>query len=247
MKKLLLLLLPVSLWGQSPDCSLPLNIPTGSTVPFNVGPFDNRTAGCTTWQITYNSTGFSALSIIVQTAPNNAGVPGSWSTFTPIAPSSNPNTATTQAVSTFGGATSYFPWLRVQLSSKTGTGTISGRLYGWRIPPEASVIIPSGTVCPAGTPCQVQNIGNGTVISGQQTVSASAVALATNTARNICVKALDGNTSAGVYIGPTGVTTSTGMELKAGQAWCGPVSNTNLIFVRAAAAVGDAVSWIATN
>jgi hypothetical protein len=95
-------------------------------------------SGCTTWQIVYNSATYSALSIVVQTAPNAAGgVPGSWSTFTAVT-GINPNTATTEAVSTFGGPTSYFPWLRVQLTSATGAGTISGRLYGWRIPAVSS-------------------------------------------------------------------------------------------------------------
>src|SRR5438105_3965383 len=112
------------MWSRNPvplpqrrvprDCSLPINIPVGATVPFNIGPFDNRTAGCTTWQLTYNSYTYSALSILVQTAPNAAGgVPGSYSTFTAVS-GSNPNTATTQAVTTFGGPTSYFPWVRVQ-------------------------------------------------------------------------------------------------------------------------------------
>jgi hypothetical protein len=92
---------------------------------------------------------------------------------------------------------------------------------------------------------QVQSIGNGAVLSNQQAVTNAAVALATNTSRNICVKALAGNT-ANVYIGPTGITTATGMELAAGDAYCGPVSNTNLIFVIATAG-GQSISWIATN
>jgi hypothetical protein len=92
---------------------------------------------------------------------------------------------------------------------------------------------------------QVQSIGNGAVLSNQQAVTNAAVALATNTSRNICVKALAANT-ANVYIGPTGITTATGMELAAGDAYCGPVSNTNLIFVIATAG-GQSVSWIATN
>jgi hypothetical protein len=87
--------------------------------------------------------------------------------------------------------------------------------------------------------------GNATVLSGQQAVTNAAVALATNTVKNICVKALAGNTQ-NVYVGPTGITTSTGMELAAGDAYCSPVTNTNLIFVIAAAG-GQSVSWIAEN
>jgi hypothetical protein len=91
----------------------------------------------------------------------------------------------------------------------------------------------------------VQPSGNDAVRSGQQAVTNAAVALATGASKNICLKALAGNTQ-NVYIGPTGITTATGMELAAGDAYCGPVSNTNLIFVIAAAA-GQSVSWIATN
>jgi hypothetical protein len=91
----------------------------------------------------------------------------------------------------------------------------------------------------------VQQSGNSAVLSGQQAVTNAAVALASNASKNICVKALAGNT-ANVYIGPTGITIATGMELAAGDAYCGPVTNTNLLFVIAAAG-GQSISWLATN
>ncbi len=242
MKKLLLLLIPLILQAQNtqrPDCFLPVNVPVGSVLPFNIGPFDNRTAGCTTWSFVYNSYTYSALSIVVQTAPNvSAGVPGSWSTFTANT-GSNPATNTTSGVATFGGITSYFPWLRIQLTSATGAGTISGELYGWRIPAAgSSTAVISGTV-------DVDQIGNGTFFSGQQSVTASAVALATNSAREVCVKAFVGN-QINVYIGTTAVTTSTGDELSPGEGRCYHLSNTNKIFVRAST-TGASVSWSGTN
>ena len=282
MKKLLLFL-PFLAWCQPPDCTLPINVPVGATLPFNIGPFDNRTTGCTTWQITYNNdttkTGaYTALSIIVQTAPNANGVAGAYSTFAAVT-GVNPNTATTEAVSTFGGVTSYFPWVRVQLTSATGAaGTISGRLYGWRIPAQSSggtVTIPTpvpvdGPTASGSAPttppvlvagqdgtnlrtlktdtsgdAQVQLIGNGAVLSGQQSVTGSAVALATNTARAACVKALVSN-SINVFVGPTGITTSTGYLLAPGESVCFPVTNTNLLFV-IASTTGASVSWAASN
>jgi hypothetical protein len=91
----------------------------------------------------------------------------------------------------------------------------------------------------------VQLSGNSAVRSAQQAVTNAAVALTSGAAKNICVKGLSTNT-ASVYIGPTGITTSTGMELAPGDAYCGPVSNTNLIFVIATAG-GQSISWIATN
>lgn len=136
---------------QRPDCFLPLGLITAA--PTNIGPFDNRTLGCNTWAIDYNNFGFTVLSLVVQTAPNATGnIPGAWSTFTAVT-GINPNTATTQAVSTFGGTTSYFPWIRVRLASVTGTGSITGVLYGWKIP--AAPPGGSGCIGTIATPCVV--------------------------------------------------------------------------------------------
>jgi len=96
-----------------------------------------------------------------------------------------------------------------------------------------------------GFPVTSTVTGNATMLSGQQAVTNAAVALATNTVKNICVKALSTNT-ASVFIGPSGVTTATGFELAADDSYCGPVTNTNLIFVIAAAG-GSTVSWFAQN
>jgi hypothetical protein len=87
--------------------------------------------------------------------------------------------------------------------------------------------------------------GNSAVLSGQQSVTASAVALATNTAKTVCVKALAGNTI-NVYLGASGVTTATGMELAPGNAYCVPATNTNLFYV-IAGTTGASVSWVASN
>jgi hypothetical protein len=91
----------------------------------------------------------------------------------------------------------------------------------------------------------VQISGNAADASGQQAVTASAVALATNTLKNICVKALAANTI-NVYLGPSGTTISTGMELAPGNAVCMPITNSNLLYV-IASTTGASVSWIGTN
>ncbi len=250
------------------------------TVPANSAVFDNRSAGCPYFAIAYSSNGFTVESLLVQVAPDAGGTPGTWVTYTANS-GINPNTATTQAFSTFSG---YFPWVRVQLTSVTGTGSIQGILYGWRTP--AAIIAGGGTTaCPgtAGTPCVVDGptasgsppttapvlvagqdganletlrtdtsgrlqtipFGNAAILSGQQAVTNAAVALATNTIKNICVKALDGNTAV-VFVGPTGITTATGMELGAGESYCTGLTNSNLMFVIATAG-GQSVSWVATN
>ena len=189
--------------AQPPDCTLPINVPVGTAVPFNIGPFDNRTAGCTTWQITYNSTVYSALSLLVQTAPNSSGVPGSWSTFTAVT-GANPNTTITQNVSTFGGVTSYFPWLRVQLTSATGAGTISGRLYGWRIPPGGTTTaVISGTV----DVDLVEVVGTATVtggIAGSQGVGGLAADGAALAGRPVLIAGTDGTNAQSLRVDSTG-------------------------------------------
>ena len=106
-----------------PQCSIAFNF----AAPGNVQR-DNRQTGCLSWTLTYSSTGFSAISLVFQTAPDNNGVPGSWSTFT-ASSGINPNTATNQASSTFTG---YFPWVRILLSSATGTGSVKGTVFSYQ-------------------------------------------------------------------------------------------------------------------
>lgn len=83
------------------------------------------------------------------------------------------------------------------------------------------------------------------ILSGQQAVNGTAASLANNTVKEVCVKALLANTS-NVYVGPTGVTTGTGLELGPGDSYCTRVTNTNALFVIAAGA-GPSVSWSARN
>lgn len=87
--------------------------------------------------------------------------------------------------------------------------------------------------------------GNGTVISGQQAVTTSAVALATNSAKGACVRSSI-NSTVTVYLGPSGVTTSTGHELNPGDSVCLPVSNTNLLFA-ISTSTGGTVTFLGSN
>lgn len=69
--------------------------------------------------------------------------------------------------------------------------------------------------------------------SFQTSVTTTEAALATNTTKNVCLKAATANTAA-IYVGTTGVTSSTGYELNAGDGICLPVSNSNLAHAVAA-------------
>jgi len=134
MRKLLLLLLGFShaLLAQptvpiQPDCFIQFNQKSTTGVS---GSFDNRNRGCVDWTIVYTTQGFSAISFEFDSAPDAAGVPGSFVAFAgTLVSGSNPSTTTGQSLMQFSG---YFPWLRLNLSSKTGTGTITANAFGFR-------------------------------------------------------------------------------------------------------------------
>lgn len=92
--------------------------------------FDNRVLGCYQWRVGYSSTGFSAVSLQFEYAPDNAGVPGSWTAFTgstTVTDGSNPSTSITTATIGIHASAAF---VRVNLVSKTGTGTIYWRFDG---------------------------------------------------------------------------------------------------------------------
>lgn len=112
-----------------PDCQIPFTFTSTGTT----STLDNRQGGCTFWTVTYSSTGFSAISLVLQSAPNSSGVPGAWTTFAgaTISVGVNPNVATTQAFTQLVG---YNPFVRMNLASATGSGTVVGFAYGCRTP-----------------------------------------------------------------------------------------------------------------
>ena len=81
-----------------------------------------------------------------------------------------------------------------------------------------------------------------TLFSGQQAVTGSAATLASQPlSKGMCITALSTN-SISVYIGPSGVTTSTGIELPAKASYCLAVSNANAVYV-IASTTGASVTW----
>lgn len=140
MKKLLLalsLLCPFAFSQTTikPDCAITFSFTT--TAATSNTTCGNNIQGITTWVLAYSSTGFSAISLVVQSAPDVAGAPGTWSTFAgtvlttsqfPGSSGINPNTSITSANTGLAG---YFPWNRVNLTSVTGTGKVTGTLYGF--------------------------------------------------------------------------------------------------------------------
>jgi len=121
--------------ATQPDCIMFFHFTaSGQTSPTspNAG-FSNLTNGCTTWNVSYANTGFSAITLAFQSAPNVSGIAGTWGTFAggTLLAGINPNTNTTGA---FTWLTGYNPWVRVALTAATGTGEVDGAVYGYRIP-----------------------------------------------------------------------------------------------------------------
>ncbi len=112
--------------ARKPDCLLYFNL-TQSVL--NSAFISNGQVGCYTWAVSYISNGFSGETVTVQSAPDNAGVPGTWVTFVGTATvGANPMTAITYANVQLTG---YNPWVRVNLSGLTGTGTVQGIITGF--------------------------------------------------------------------------------------------------------------------
>jgi len=180
---------------------------------------DNRTKACYSWVFTYNSTGFSALSIQVEGAPDNNGVPGTWAALTApaLVSGSNPSTDIAYAAMTLQVNP---PWVRVKLVSKTGTGSIKYQLTGTAGAGPVQVGAGSaggpagGDLCgtyPDPTVCKV----NGAA------VPASAAVAATNASSQIIAAAL---TNGSFWLG-------NGSNLPIARALSGDCTMTNLAVI----------------
>jgi hypothetical protein len=96
---------------------------------------NNTSLSCISWQLTYSSEGFSALSITLQTAPAGitiAGAPtpsSTWSTFGGTATAGSLAMTSTSQGNYVGYG--FYPYLRVNVTTTTGTGSIEAKLTCW--------------------------------------------------------------------------------------------------------------------
>jgi hypothetical protein len=171
LKRLLLLtvilLAPAAAWAQNPlpvtpDCSFGFTYSVvggviSSTTPLsaqrlplsagggNVVGYDNRAVGCTTWTITYQGEGVGSLSIELDNAPSSSGVPGSWSTWTTSQNVGNVAYPLTTVAQSDLTSFRYYPWVSVNLNSAGGTGTVYGKVIGYKPGSTATSIGSAGT------------------------------------------------------------------------------------------------------
>lgn len=177
---------------RTPDCVITFRFTAaGSAGGPGGGFFDNRGKACTRFVLSYQSTGFSAVSIQADEAPLSTTVDavGTWVVW----PSNQiygsgtlPLTTTTvNSIGVFG----YHPFIRVTLNSKTGTGVIYGTLLGWAITdgdPNTGGGIPVVVSAPVATPAFVTITPSAT--GGWSSVNATAAdgaTACTNTAQVI--------------------------------------------------------------
>ncbi len=160
MKRLLYLLLflapgpwPLApqLYAQGTTCQQQTNF-TSAT---NSTTLDNRlrvlSPACDVWRLDYYSSGLSALSIAVQGAPDSNGAAGTWVDIasTAVMYGSNPSTGLQGQIL----LRSYYPWMRVNVTTFTTTGTIYATLSGVN----ALSLAPPVTASIAGTVAATQS------------------------------------------------------------------------------------------
>lgn len=254
---------------QSPDCppiAVTLTGGNGTVPTLPTAYLDNRSLQCQTWTVAYEAdAGLSGYTVAFQSATGSA-TPATFGAYTGNTVNSSPSFGTAAnglatycslASCTSGGSTVNTPWIRVLVSGATGTGNIRVSFYGYRTGPTGGTGGGGGSggggggcsspcaVTQSTIPWQTAQFGLSTLASGQQAVTGTAANLGTNTARTVCLAADIGNTIT-IYMGTTGVTTSTGFPLVAGQSTCQPVANTSEIFV-VASTTGAKVEWLLTN
>lgn len=184
---------PVS---PTPNCVISATFTAAGRSPAynNLVPVGAIGTGCTTWTLTYASTGFSVVSIELDEAPDSSGAPGTWTVFPSTLSGVLPLTATT-----FGQVTAFkfYPWVSINVNTATGTGTITATAYGWRPGPTSDAnstqTVVAGTSTPADATSNTavpgfQNYGllfNGTTWDRTRSASLAVYPAATTlTARN---------------------------------------------------------------
>jgi hypothetical protein len=135
----LLLLLSGLLLGQGTavDCTPGTSSTTFTAATVGTAISNSNTATpCRSWGVTYNSSGFSAFSIQFETSPDNityTAVPNTVcsSTIQPPCVIDGANPSTTIGNQTFS-IRAYGRYVRLNVTSVTGSGTITARVFGYK-------------------------------------------------------------------------------------------------------------------
>lgn len=131
----------LSAFGQSkvittPNCTINFTLTSSGARSTTL---DNRSQQCAYWSMGYVVNGFSAITIVLQSAPDSAGAPGSWTTYSGTAAIGAISSSTTpSAYLQVTPTVAFNPWVSVTLSSATGSGSVVGSAVGWVSDPGGS-------------------------------------------------------------------------------------------------------------
>jgi len=122
----ILLLLPLGIWAQGPSCTQKGTLTTATV--FTALPNNTANPNCNAFALTWNSTGFSAISIQLQGSDDNV-------TYTAFTGSTTVLVGSNPAASLSGAiviqASTKLAYLQVKLNSVSGTGGVNFQLYGY--------------------------------------------------------------------------------------------------------------------
>lgn len=141
MKKLVLLSLTLACLSLTAQ-SVPCNIAGSFTATGDSIVLDNTRLGCYQWRVAYTSTGFSGVSISLQSANSFNGSFADFSGATVVTDGTNPSTATTHAII---GIHSNGAFVKIHLGTATGSGTVIYQVWGANSTTSSSSSLITGT------------------------------------------------------------------------------------------------------
>lgn len=155
-----------------PDCLIPFTFTAAGNFPAtNVtgGAGDNRTKGCAAWTLMYQNTGMTSVSVTLQSG-SSVSTTVSYGAFAGTISTGfvNPIVSDTGGSLQATNSTADISWVRVHVAA-TGTGTLTGVLYGFRNS-SAAVNTAPASGCPAGTLGAVQFYLTSVLCGGDATV-----------------------------------------------------------------------------
>ena len=160
---------------------------------------NGTTLPCTTWAVNYQAPVLvTALTVELDSAPDSAGVAGTWAPFvgTVVQNVANPTSTLPNDFLVRQGSPA---WVSVLLSGATGAGTITGAIYGWIVPPAGFL---TATFSPSGTQdVNITKVGGAAVPdSSVPTLSMCPLSAVFNTSSsgNVQIVPLSGTTT--IYI-----------------------------------------------
>lgn len=209
MKKLLL-----AIFSSLPLLAqVPCNISGNFTATGDSIILDNRNNGCYQWRVAYTSTGFSGISISLQTATTSTGSFADFAGATVVTDGANPSTSTSGAII---GIHANGAFIKLHLATATGTGKVIYQVWGANLTSNIAGLTGTGsgvTSVTASAPLTSSGGATPNISASYQGNGAKIQASTGTTTTNDCVKFdANGNTvDAGAACGSSsgGFTTQT--------------------------------------